>query len=290
MSSPEPAYRSYLFAPGSSERLVASALATNADAVVVDLEDAVLTEDREVAHEVVRAANGLAERVTHLRVGQVAGRYRDDDLRLAVEVHARAVRLPKASDPDEVARVGAVLAAAEALEGVPERITRLYPTIEDAAGLSTVEAMAAASDRVSRFVFGERDFMADLGVDVVGPLTDHARATLALSSRAAGVGAPADGAFIHLDDDEGLRESARRARDLGFSGKSALHPRQLEVIHAVFAATADQLEWAGRVVDAYDGAVDGGAASVVVDGVYVDAAVVRRARSILEHVDRGDEA
>jgi citrate lyase subunit beta/citryl-CoA lyase len=263
---------------------VASALSSDADAVVIDLEDAVAEAAHAEAHRVIRnAVSEIGRRPTHIRVGRRDEAYSDADVDLAVEAGALAVRLPKVSRPDEISRVADVLREAEHRH---ERRTSLglYLTIEDAVGLTLLHELAAASPRVTRFVFGERDFMADLGVDSPGPLLDHARATLAVASRAAGVGAPVDGAFIDLDDEAGLRASAIRAKALGFSGKSALHPRQLDAIHAVFDPTPDEIAWAREVVAAYDTAMREGTVSLVVAGTYVDAAVVRRARAIVEQV------
>ncbi len=287
----EPRHRSFLFAPASSERIVARALESAADAVVLDLEDAVVPAAHPVAYAVLRdAAPAIARRPTHVRVSMRADSYSDDDLDLAVEIGAAAVRLPKASRPDELVRVHEVLDAAEVRHGGANGTTRIYPTIEDAAGLVASPRLAAATPRVASLVFGERDFMADMGVDEVGPLLDHARSTMAVVSRAEGIDAPVDGAFIGLEDDDGLRASAERARSLGFFGKSALHPRQLAIIHEVFEPSADAVEWAERIVAAYDASVEGGEASLTVDGQYVDLAVVRRATSILESIHpRGEQ-
>jgi citrate lyase subunit beta/citryl-CoA lyase len=286
---PEPRYRSYLFTPGTSERLVTSALKSSADAVVIDLEDAIVADDRALAFDVVRAAASVIhQRPTHVRIGIAEGGYIDSDVDLAVEVGALALRLPKVSRPEEVGRVSQLLDKAEDRHGRQALSVGLYLTIEDAAGLVAARELAAASRRVARFVFGERDFMADLGVDSPGTLLGHARASLAIASRASGVGAPVDGAFIDLEDEAGLRASASQAKNLGFSGKSALHPRQLEVLHSVFATSAEEIVWAKRVVDAYASAINEGSASLVVDGQYVDAAVVRRARAIMEEGTRDE--
>ncbi len=268
---------------------MASALKSAADAVVIDLEDAIIADDRAAAFEVVRdAAPVIQRRPTHIRVGIADVGYIDSDVDLAVEVGALALRLPKVSRPEEVGRVAELLDEAEGRHGRQASSVGLYLTIEDAAGVLAAPDLARASRRVARFVFGERDFMADLGVDSQGTLLDHARASLAIVSRASGIGAPVDGAFIDLEDEVGLRESASRAKNLGFSGKSALHPRQLEVLHSVFATSAEESAWAKRVVDAYASAINEGSASLVVDGQYVDAAVVRRARAIMEEGMRDD--
>jgi citrate lyase subunit beta/citryl-CoA lyase len=186
-----------------------------------------------------------------------------------------AVRLPKAEDP------AAVSEAAAHLDDAGSRAV-VHPTIESARGLALLDELLATSGRVSRVVFGERDFLADIGVDEPGPITDHARAVIAVVSRSHGIGAPIDGAFIDLDDTDGLRRSCETARSFGFGGKSALHPKQLDIINTAFSPSRDQVKQARATIGAFEEAQRRGDVTVMVDGRFVDAAVVRRARAVLE--------
>ena len=277
MLSPDHAHRSHLFAPASNEALVDKALSSGADAVVLDLEDAVT--DLALAHRNLAAASDrFAERPTHLRVGMGVDGYRTDDLDHLAGTALEAVRLPKVSDPEWVRGVSDHLDVAGARAAI-------HLTVESALGLARLTELVAVSNRISRVVFGERDFLADLGVDEPGPLTDHARAGIAVMSRAHGLGTPIDGAYIDLEDDEGLRRSCERALGFGFGGKSALHPRQLEVIHRVFSPSGEDQGRAQEVVNAYEAARHRGEATTVVAGRFVDEAVARRARSVLESAE-----
>jgi citrate lyase subunit beta/citryl-CoA lyase len=255
---------------------VHKALESAADAVVLDLEDSIDQSARAIAHEILLAASdAIGRRPTHLRVGMIDGAYRPEDVELAGRLMIEAVRLPKVESAAAVTSVGSTLGSIGAN-------TAIHLTVESAAGLAHLGPLAEASDRVSRIVFGERDFLADLGVGEPGPLTDHARASIAVTSRALRLAAPIDGAFIDLTDDEGLRNSCRRARRLGFGGKSALHPRQLETIHEVFSPNQEEIEQAIAIVEAYDAARASGEVTTVVEGRFVDEAVARRARSVIE--------
>lgn len=266
--------RSYLFVPGTDARLVPKALRSDADVVVLDLEDAVVPGQQSNGRAVLlEHAPEIAARPTHLRVGWSGDRYAAEDVELAIAIGVTALRLPKAEGASMIEPILETLPGQSALH--------IHPTIESALGLTEVAEMAACSSAVERFVFGERDFIADLGIDEPGPLTDHARAELAIRSRAAGLLPPIDGAYIHFGDPAGLRRSAERARTLGFWGKSAIHPAQLSVIHDVFSHSREQIEWAERVTVAYEEALSRGRAVSIVDGTFVDAAVVRRAREIL---------
>jgi citrate lyase subunit beta/citryl-CoA lyase len=275
--SPDHAHRSHLFAPASNEVLVNKALSSEADAVVLDLEDAV--SDRASAHRILAdVSDRFGERPTHVRVGLGDDGYRTDDLELLAGTALEAVRLPKVSQP------GWVRAVSDHLDGAGVRAV-IHLTVESAVGLARLAELVAVSNRVSRVVFGERDFLADLGVDEPGPLTDHARAEIAVVSRAHGLGTPIDGAYIDLEDDEGLRRSCERARGFGFGGKSAIHPRQLEVIHRVFSPSGADRDRAQEVVTAYEAARRRGEVTTIVAGRFVDEAVARRARSVLESAE-----
>ena len=274
MSSPDRTHRSHLFAPASNEQLVHKALASSADAVVLDLEDSIDQGDRTEAHEILGAASHLiAGRPTHLRPGTIDGAYHPGDIALAISLDIEAIRLPKAESVEAVTSVDATLTENTGVA--------IHLTIESATGLLRLEELAETSKRVSRIVFGERDFLADMDVNEPGPLTDHARGSIAITSRVLGLASPIDGAFIDLDDEPGLRSSCERAKSLGFSGKSALHPRQLSVIHSVFTPSEAEIERATAIVNAYDAALRRGDVTTVVAGRFVDEAVARRARSLL---------
>lgn len=280
--APRRLLRSFLYAPGSRERLLGKALVAGADAVICDLEDAVAPADRPAARQAVAALvathGAYAPCQVHVRVNTGPDGYDRADLDAVVAPGLAAIRLPKAVDPDQVAAVAGRLDALERARGLPVGSIGLYPTVETAAGVEQARALAAAP-RVVGLAFGAADFLADIGA-AGGDGRDAtllARSTLVLASRAAGIGPPVDGAHVDLADTEGLRRSTRWARSLGFFGRSAIHPRQLPVIHEAFTPTAAELAWAARVV----AAVRDGAATAVVDGGFVDAPVVRRARDLL---------
>jgi citrate lyase subunit beta/citryl-CoA lyase len=290
MSSPDRLLRSFLYAPGSRPDLLEKALDAGADAVILDLEDAVAPADkvtarRAVADLVARRAPAAACQV-HVRVNRGPDGYDLDDVAAVVAPGLAALRLPKAVSAAEVAAVAELLDELEAARGLPAGTVGLYPTVETAAGVDRCRELATAP-RVVSLAFGAADFLADIGAhggDGYEP-TLLARSALVLASRVAGIAPPVDGAWTRLDDEEGLRRSSRWARSLGFAGRSAIHPRQLPVIHEVFTPTAEEIAWARRVV----AALGERSATAVVDGGFVDPAAARRARRLLalaEGVDR----
>lgn len=276
--------RSYLYAPGSNERILAKVLDAGADAVILDLEDAVPLDQKLSARAAVaalvaaRAADVSCE--VHVRVNVAASGGSDlDDVRAVVAPGLAALRLPKSEDPDDVREVAALLDALEIERGMTPGAVRLYPSVESVVGLDRARELAASSPRVATLVYGPADLAADLGIPEPDDrdATLLARASLVLACRLAGVGAPVDGAYTAVNDLEGLGATAAWARRLGFGGKSALHPRQLPVLHAVFTPTDEEVAHANAVV----ASLADGRAVAMVDGGFVDPAVVARAHNVL---------
>ena len=280
-------HRSYLFVPGSDPAMMRKALASDADAVVLDLEDAVAPAHKDAARgEIGRLvaelrAEPLSDRLpaVHVRINRSGDSYAEDDVAVAVHPRVEAIRLPKTEGAAEVRAVSAVVAQREAALGMPVGIIQLYPTIESARGVMSAEEIASSDPRVARLVLGQADLVADIGGRGDDTLTTLVpRALVVLASRAAGIDAPVDGATTDLTDAAVLDAALVRARALGFFGKSAIHPRQIAAINDAFTPDDGELAAADRIVRA-DEAAQGGATSV--DGELVDAAIVRRAQSLL---------
>lgn len=281
MPEPPAPLRSYLYAPGSRPELLAKAYAAGADAVVYDLEDAVPAEGKQAARAAVaRQLGQLAATATrgpqvHVRVNATPDGYDRADLAAVVVPGLSALRLPKAANPRWLWALSAELDELEARAGLPAGQVALYPTVETAAGVLRAAELAAAGPRVTRLAFGAADFLTDIGAGgpAHGPATLAARGQLVLASRAAGIGAPVDSVHTLLDDLAGLREGALFARQLGFFGKSVIHPAQLPVVHQAFTPDDAELAWARRVTAA--------AGNSTVDGEFVDQPVLARARGLL---------
>ena len=196
-----------------------------------------------------------------------------DDLALVAELKPDAIVLPKAT-PDAVEALGA--------DGPP-----VLAIVETAAGVRSAYETAAAV-RVVALLLGAVDLGAELGLE---PRPDglevlYARSKVVVDSTAAGIRPPFD--IVHLDvrDDAGLEAECRLARSLGFRGKACIHPAQLEIVHRVFAPTGAEVEWAMRVVEAYEREAGEGRGVFALNGSMVDLPVVERARRILAEAER----
>lgn len=279
--------RSMLFAPANHPRHAAKALSgeTGADAVILDLEDAVAVADKPAARQAVRALLATAPAGAWVRINGMTTPHAYPDLVAAVGPGLTGVVLPKAETAAEVATAAWLLGNLEAAAGLPAGSVALMPSIETAAGLAAVpEIAAAAASRVRRLMFGALDFGLDTGMAPGGEGQLWARAALVAASRAAGLDAPIDTVYPDLDDVDGLAAEAQQARRLGFAGKACVHPRQVGPIHAAFSPTEAEVAQARRIVDAYAAA---GAGALRVDGEMVDEPVVARARAILAQAGQG---
>ena len=260
--------RSYLFVPADRPERFAKALASRADAVIVDLEDAVAPEAKLEARRLLGAwlaAAGTAQRVV-VRVNPAGTAWHEDDLAVCRALAVSAVMVPKAE------RVADLDAARELSAGKP-----LIPLIESAEGIEQSRALARTAG-VERLAFGSIDFQADLGNVGDGEALLFLRSQLVLVSRLASLAAPIDGVTTTIDDTERVASEALAARRLGFGAKLCIHPRQVDAVNRSFMPTAAELDWAHRVIDAADRA---GGAAVAVDGKMVDRPVILRARALL---------
>lgn len=270
--------RSVLFVPGVRPERFDKALASGADAVIIDLEDAVAPGEKDVARAAVvawlqaRAAVAPLHTTASLllRVNGVDTPAFADDLTLVHHPAWAGIVLPKV---ETATSMGALRGAG---------VHTVIPMIETLAGLDAATEIASAPG-VSRLAFGSLDFQADLGMrDALDEELLPFRAQLVMASRRAGIGAPIDGVTTAIDNAERLTADVRRARRLGFAGKLCIHPRQVTLVNTLFAPTPDEIAWATRVVAATD-ATRGGA--VAVDGMMVDTPVLLRAQAILADAD-----
>ncbi|HEY3686289.1 MAG TPA: CoA ester lyase [Streptosporangiaceae bacterium] len=282
----QPVAPAMLFVPGSEDRKIAKIPELGADAVILDLEDAVAVSAKPGARRAVaaRLREPAGDVALWVRVNPVDTPYFADDVRTVAGPGLAGVMLPKARGADDVRRLDDALTAAEA-ERPGAAPARIIATVETVAGLRAAEAIAAASPRVDALGFGAGDFSLDAGIDwplgADHPLLTAARVELALASRAAGIGAPHDGAYPRHHDLDGLRAQAEFARSLGFATKHAIHPGQVAVIRAAFRPSAEAIAHAERVCRAFEEAEADGRAAISVDGALVDYPVWHRARRVL---------
>jgi citrate lyase beta subunit len=283
--------------------MVEKALASDADGVFLDLEDAVVPDDKAGARgDVVRALQELDwhGRPKLFRANALDTPYFYRDLIEVVEAAGDlldAVIIPKVNRPEDLHAVSVLSAQLELATGLEVGKLRLQAQIESAEGLTNADAIAGATDRLEALHFGPGDFAATLRMPLtsIGVMDEwdeaypghrfhYAMQRIVVAARAAGVRV-LDGPVADYGNEEGLRKSCLLARSLGFDGKWCIHPAQILVVNEAFSPTEKEVEWAQKVVAAYEEANAVGSGSVSVDGQMVDAASIRMARNTLENED-----
>jgi citrate lyase subunit beta/citryl-CoA lyase len=281
--------RSLLFVPAARQRTIDSAVRSDADAVILDLEDSVPADGKQAAREL--AASSLApiraaRKTAMVRVNGLDTELTRDDLLATVCGELDAVVLPKVQAPQDLRDLDVLLREAEMAAGVRPGTVGVIPIIESARGVLRCEAIAQAVDRLVGIAIGGEDYTADIEVErgAEGLALQHIRGVVVQVATAYGL-TSVDAPYIDFKDEKGLERDAQIARGIGLKGKFVLHPDQVAVVNNVFAPTAADVTRASRIVEAYD-ARDEGVAAINVDGRMVDAPVVARARAVLDMASR----
>ena len=277
--------RSLVFVPGNRANMLERALGFGADIIMVDLEDSVPPGEKAAAADLAiewvprlaAAGKRVMVRVNALDTGLAAG-----ELAAVVSQELAGVSIGKGVGKWDLQQVDRLLAPLEAKAGIAAGSIRVIPWIETAQAIVKVHEMATASPRIAGIAFGGEDYTNDMGVirSDFGAECYYARSAVAVAARAAGVAA-LDGPFVGFRDPDGLRTDAGNARQMGYTGKFAIHPAQIDIINATFSPQPDDIAYARQVVAAWDAAEAAGRGSLSIDGRMVDVPVVKRAQNLL---------
>jgi citrate lyase beta subunit len=269
--------RTWLFVPAlRAPEWLPKAVATGADAIIVDLEDATAPDEKDRARDVVGGLSlGGESPWIFVRVNAEPGARLSADVDAAARAGASGIVLPKASSADDVRRV-------------PAQVAAILVQVETARGVLRALELGEADPRVVGLGFGAEDLSADLGVARTRELDEFAtpRALVALGAVAAGVSA-IDTPWFDLGDPDGAGREAKAALRLGFTGKFVIHPSHVAAVNAAFTPAKDETERARRIIEAFDAAVADGSGIAKLDGRMIDRPVAVAARRVLARADRG---
>ena len=282
-------FRTLLFAPGNHPRRVEKALCLKADAVILDLEDAVAIAEKVATRAVVvDALQSERSGLGYVRVNAYDTDFCFGDLLVVVAKGVDGIVLPKVETSSQIRSIDWVVSQLEREKRLPAGGIDIIPIIETGKGVANVHDIASAGTRVKRLSFGAGDYTKDMAMRWTrheGELA-HARAEIAVASRAAGLEAPLDTVWIHIKETDGCIKSAELVCDMGYQGKLCIHPDQVDPVNAVFTPSDDDVDFAEKVVKAFEEAEAQGLASIQVDGYFVDYPIVDQAQRTLDLIEK----
>lgn len=277
--------RSLLYVPGNMPSMLQNIPIFNADGVIIDLEDAVPLSEKDAARALVRRfLQNYVDRNKEIivRINPLDSKWGYEDLREVLPALPDGIRLPKADTPEIVERLDTLLTEFE--EELDVEIGRfgILPSIESALGVINAFKIARTSRRIFALAFGAEDYTASMEIERTkgGEELFDARTRVLWGARAAGIQA-IDTIFADVSDMEGLRRETELIKRLGYTGKSLVNPRQIEVVHEVFAPKEEEIDYALQVIDAIKRAREMGTGVISLGGKMVDAPVVKRAARVI---------
>lgn len=286
-------FRSLLFVPGNSQKFIEKSKTLDADIICLDLEDSVPPNQKPLAREMIRGA--ISERKSYhsssalyVRINSVDSGFAVEDLSASVQQGIEGIIVPKVNTEDTIIDTARLVSKLEEERGIVKGHIKLIASIETAQGVLNAYDIAKADGRINALLFGVFDFLYDMHLDYVennGTGYAYARAKLPVDARAAGALA-IDAIWQNVDDTEGLKRDTQYARRLGYSGKSIIHPSQIDPVHKIFVPTKTEIEWAKKVVQSLAPAVENGTATgagaISLEGRMIDIVHYKLAKSILD--------
>lgn len=280
-----PVWRALLFMPGDDRRKIEKAATLNVDAIIMDLEDGVALSQKGAAR--VGAASALRElnfgRCTRfVRINPVGSPYWRDDLAAVLPELPDGIVLPKAEDAAHIREVCTLMSDMERAHGLPSRHMGLLAIVETGLGVVNVREIAGADHRLAGLVFGAEDFASDIGATRTanGDEVFYARSAVVVHARAHRLAA-IDTPHIDFRDLDGLRSETEQVSRMGYTGKLAIHPSQVDIIQQVFTPSQAQIGQAIRLIEAHDAQQAAGSGVFALDDKMVDMPMIRAAESVL---------
>ncbi|PZC40307.1 MAG: citrate lyase subunit beta / citryl-CoA lyase [Chloroflexi bacterium] len=281
-----PIIRSHLYGPGNNVKILDKIFDTEADAVVLDLEDAVPYDQKKLARtmvsEIIADRSYNSRPYTFVRINHPNLKITEEEINLIVQDGLFGIRIPKVESAEDIRIVEEFLNAQEAKCGMKNGRIKIICNIESSKGILSAANILQASDRIVGFAFGAADFAEDINIwkpDNFSFL--YPKSHLVLVSSAFAVQPPVDSVFTDLNDEDGLRKSSLFAKNIGFFGRSAIHPKQISIINDVYTPSSEEITKAQSIINALHNAEKQNTGAVNMGGDFVDIAIVKKAEGII---------
>lgn len=279
--------RTALFAPGNRPDRAEKAIGSAADAVVIDLEDAVPIAEKESSRAWVREVlERHPGRRMYVRINALTTPHAKGDLEAIASKNLVGIMLPKVESPEDILTIDRFLTDLEEGNRLKAGILEVITICETAKGIEELYQILSARpvfNRIAVVAFGAADYTLDLGISLTreGKELEYPRARIPIVCRAAGIMPPLDTPWmVDLKDIDGLIEDAKKAKAYGFQGKLVIHPNQIEPCHSVFTPSGEEIAYAKQVIEAFEQAEREGKAAIRLEGKFIDYAVVEKSRRI----------
>lgn len=279
--------RSLIFVPGNNPRFLEKAKTLSADIVCFDLEDSVPLNEKDTARSLIKET--LAKRSefkseVYVRTNSPVSGLIPDDLHKIVQKGIDGIVIPKVNNIKELKKIEKLLVVLEKKRKL--KPIELMPSIESAEGVVNAYNIASSNKRISALVFGVFDLLNDMGIEYTKQAdgAKYARAKIPVDAKAAGKYA-IDAIWQDLNDENGLEQDCTIGRNLGYVGKSIIHPNQISIAHRIFHPTKDEIDWAGKVCQAYLESTKKNKGATVVEGKMIDEVHFKRAKTLLDSIN-----
>jgi citrate lyase subunit beta/citryl-CoA lyase len=285
-------FRSLIFVPGNNKRFIDKAKTLNADIVCFDLEDSIplnekVTARQMIVEEVLRKVNEYRKTESvYVRINSFESGLSFLDLNVIIHKGLGGIVIPKVNDESEMIQLINAIESLEHEREIEKGSINIIASIESAKGVINAYSIAKSDPRIKALVFGVFDYLYDMRLDYMdseGIQYFYARTKIPVDARAAGIEA-IDAVWQKIDDIEGLIKDATMARQLGYTGKSLVHPTQIDPVHKIFMPSKNEIEWAKKVIKALDDAAQGrvgGRGAVTLEGKMIDTVHYKQAKAIL---------
>ena len=279
--------RTALFAPGNRPDRAEKAIGLGADAVIIDLEDAVPIAEKELSRALVREVlDKHPGKRMYVRINALTTPYAKEDLEAVASKNLVGIMLPKVESPEDAFEIDRLITELEKSNGLKAGVLEVISICETAKGLEELYPILSAKtehNRISIVAFGAADYTLDLGISLTreGRELEYPRVRIPIACRAAGIMPPLDTPWmVDLKDMDGLIADANKAKAYGFQGKIVIHPNQIEPCHRVFTPTQEEIAFAKQVIEAFEEAEREGKAAIQLEGKFIDYPVVEKSRRI----------
>jgi citrate lyase subunit beta/citryl-CoA lyase len=281
--------RAMMFAPGGNEKMMTKALGVAADSLIIDLEDSVAPQVKKEAREQVKnfiMASDFGDKEVAIRVNSLKTEYGRDDLEVIMQARLHTLVIPKAESGQEMKELDALMSEIEKKYDLPIGGVQIIPLIETPLGIINIDEIAMSTPRLTGLLFGAGDFTRETRGQITKERLElyYPLMRIVIAARAAKIDA-IDTPYFDVKDSEGCEANARQAKVMGYDGKAAIHPTQVDVINKVFTPTPAEVERAKKVIEVYQKAEAEGKGATQLDGQlieHVHATIARRILKIAE--------